>query len=1386
MDESTLKRHERLQELQLSNIDSWCGRLPRLDAKALDSNMKKNTGFIKKCKTSMGQDSASQLLREVKLLKLEKYVSEIVPAAAEGLLKCKAAGDIAAAVDIMSALHARFPVQFTSPLISLLLKSLAPPAVAALVAMTPEMREREEQVRLVRQKIILRVVTEMYLSGLLWGVDSLPSGVDGLDRAAAFMIAHPLSAGSSAGAGSANKFAGKVKEVVQQPGYCVMVGVLQNLLLSDKEHHLSTLLAVAFARSFKAEFALASDEALDASACAVPFDSDNLGDGREPVVTADICKKIRTLLGDYLDSAIAHLYTMHKTLLRMRRNTEEKLFNRGVVHAEMKEKMEKNTKSFDKLRESVTMLCEPLGVTPPDFSESADGENQLGIVFDGPTVVGATKPNQRGLWEDEDERTFYEVVLDLQSQLPPALLASGRKKAKDDGEQLASPDQAAAPKEDDASGSGSASPGVLPGVESNEVAEFEDIDEGAISLDIQPVTAEFDEFGDEDAGEPLSALGQLEYQKFISQRRQAEGTAESGPAGGELTDTATTKNRGMDDMSRPPPVTPLVSAPAAGGDKDIKGKGKGSASETTVEEDGEAESTMTIVQQSGPTRSVTQTIASRSFSEVLRRLPTFVTKEDVDQTAIDFCYVNNRANRATLIRALVDVPRRQLYIIPYYARLTSVLNPYFSEIGESVVSEISHEFCWLVKQRFKDLMETRLKNIKYIAELTKFKVAPLHIAYRCAKVLIEEFNTQNVEVLCALLDGCGRFLLAQADTVDRVTALLDILMRKRCVLNLDDRTILLIENACNACRPQLTQRVQHVKFRTPYEQFIRKLIYEDLARESADRVCLKLRKLPWVSLADGDDPQRVRHALISCFTKVWKVKYANVYLVTMVAGVLGRAYPWFRVAIVDTVMDNIKLGLERNLFARNQRRMAEMRYVGEMFIYKLISGKEVIDLLYLLLRLGHSEAHPVPGRGCDLDMPAEYFRARLVSTLLLTCGQYIRNPEDRRALETFAVYFQLYVLAKEQPLPIDTEYSVDHMYETVFPAVKRYETWPEAAQAMSELIKGKAPVAESTDSKARQNQTAALSHPDGVSAADTAASVGGVQDSCSGIGGPASDNENGDNNDGENDNAYGEDNNEDEELILQQRKEAEEAEMAEARLQMEAMEALLEQEEEEILEHEFNRLVVESSDTRKIERSAKLDVGIPMNLLGRSSATQMATSNADIPSQSPAENGIGEASPATAGEPAESVGAGEFNAIKFSLLTGKRHRPVVREVNIPVESQIARNLRQQEESAMRERAHLKRIVLNYERREEAEERRNLERELAISRARPLGTAAAAAQTIASRFTNVYRRPIVPGATFVNKPSSAASRRRQHAASQEQQKEQQQRANIHPRIPDHFL
>lgn len=48
--------------------------------------------------------------------------------------------------------------------------------------------------------------------------------------------------------------------------------------------------------------------------------------------------------------------------------------------------------------------------------------------------------------------------------------------------------------------------------------------------------------------------------------------------------------------------------------------------------------------------------------------------------------MNSKINRKKLVKALFSVPRTQLVLLPYYARMVSVLNKCMKDIGPQLVS----------------------------------------------------------------------------------------------------------------------------------------------------------------------------------------------------------------------------------------------------------------------------------------------------------------------------------------------------------------------------------------------------------------------------------------------------------------------------------------------------------------------------------------------------------------------------------------------------------------------------------------------------------------------------------------------------------------------------
>jgi regulator of nonsense transcripts 2 len=66
---------------------------------------------------------------------------------------------------------------------------------------------------------------------------------------------------------------------------------------------------------------------------------------------------------------------------------------------------------------------------------------------------------------------------------------------------------------------------------------------------------------------------------------------------------------------------------------------------------------------------------------VLARLTSCVSRDLCDELAVNFCYSNSKGARKKLVRALVDVPRGNLQLLPYYARVAATISQAYPEVG---------------------------------------------------------------------------------------------------------------------------------------------------------------------------------------------------------------------------------------------------------------------------------------------------------------------------------------------------------------------------------------------------------------------------------------------------------------------------------------------------------------------------------------------------------------------------------------------------------------------------------------------------------------------------------------------------------------------------------
>ena len=247
-------------------------------------------------------------------------------------------------------------------------------------------------------------------------------------------------------------------------------------------------------------------------------------------------------------------------------------------------------------------------------------------------------------------------------------------------------------------------------------------------------------------------------------------------------------------------------------------------------------------------------------------------------------------------------------------------------------------------------------------------------------------------------------------------------MRKKTAMSLDARYTMMIENAFYMVNPPETTAAARETL-PPLHEYIQRLIYNDLSKSTTEKagrfgtlqkwtkhslaigpllfqVLKQVRKLDW---KDRDTAEFAVRALAA----VWNVKYYNIrYAASLMAGLVSY-HDWLGPRIVDAVLEDVRLHLETNDPRYNQRRVAVVKFLAELYNYRLVDSGVVFKVLYSMVSFGASTGADAAASSALLDPPDHMLRIRLVCVLLDTCGVYFNAGGSKKKLDYFLVYFQV-------------------------------------------------------------------------------------------------------------------------------------------------------------------------------------------------------------------------------------------------------------------------------------------------------------------------------------------------------------------------------------------
>ncbi len=272
----------------------------------------------------------------------------------------------------------------------------------------------------------------------------------------------------------------------------------------------------------------------------------------------------------------------------------------------------------------------------------------------------------------------------------------------------------------------------------------------------------------------------------------------------------------------------------------------------------------------------------------ISQLPNCVNRELIDKAAKDFCMnLNTKSNRKRLVNALFQVQRTRLDLLPFYSRLVAILNPCMPEIANDLGLLLKNDFRFHVRKKDQINIESKIKNVRFIGELVKFKMFPKIEALNCFKTLLADLKHHNIEMACNLLETCGRYLYRNHETHQRAKLYLEILIRKKQASAMDSRYTIMIENAFYYCNPPENNKQIEKKIRIPLHEYIKKMIYKDLNKLNVEKVLRQMRKINW------NDEEIFGYA-IKCLVAAWNLRYNSIHcLANLVSGLASYHVSFF-------------------------------------------------------------------------------------------------------------------------------------------------------------------------------------------------------------------------------------------------------------------------------------------------------------------------------------------------------------------------------------------------------------------------------------------------------------------------------------------------------------
>ncbi|CCF58121.1 hypothetical protein KAFR_0D04740 [Kazachstania africana CBS 2517] len=454
-----------------------------------------------------------------------------------------------------------------------------------------------------------------------------------------------------------------------------------------------------------------------------------------------------------------------------------------------------------------------------------------------------------------------------------------------------------------------------------------------------------------------------------------------------------------------------------------------------------------LVEESMNSTDAAQSTAD-AINEFFNVLEMTETKESIDELTVSYWrnHLDNKATRNRLLKFFIET--QEWSKIRIYSRFVASNSQYLPEVSEELIKYLDNGFRNQLHSN-----KINVKNIIFFSEMIKFMQVPIFMIFHKIRTLIMNLHVpNNIEILTIFFEHCGKFLLNKPELQPQMEKMVDLLRTKMRDRQLNMSLKSALDNLLTLLFPPSIKSLNlEGRKLTPEEEFYTVLIRSELSNVDYRRAVNLIRKANW---KDGN----VYNTLFALFTEPEKVNYQNISILSKLLNGLYAYQRNFVIKTIDQVLENIERGLETNVYSENMSRIANVRYLTEIFNMEMIKATVFLDVINNIIRFGCFRNLPNPAYLNESDPPDNYFRVHLVTTILLNVRRFPSTLTKRLGLLTR--FFEYYIFTKNQPLPKETEFKVVDTFAKISETItfSRADNIKDCASILEGLVKSLKPV----------------------------------------------------------------------------------------------------------------------------------------------------------------------------------------------------------------------------------------------------------------------------------------------------------------------------------------